>query len=86
MKLNVKAFAVACGLIWGFGLFCLAWWLIMLEGGIPKPCLLNRMYPGYTMTAVGSMIGLIWGFIDAGIGGFIFAWLYNLLVDKCQKV
>ncbi|MHC5018452.1 MAG: hypothetical protein ACYTFP_07830 [Planctomycetota bacterium] len=24
MRLNVKAFALACGLIWGLGLFCMA--------------------------------------------------------------
>jgi len=84
MKLNVKAFALACGLWWGGGMFFLAWWLIMLEGN-PEPCLLNRMYPGYTMTPLGSLIGFGWGFIDAGIGGLIFAWLYNLIVDKFKK-
>ncbi|MHC4784290.1 MAG: hypothetical protein ACYTE0_14800 [Planctomycetota bacterium] len=42
MRLNVKAFALACGLIWGLGLFCMAWWLILLEGNNPEPCLLNR--------------------------------------------
>jgi hypothetical protein len=34
------------------------------------------------MTPVGSLIGMVWGFIDAGIGGAVFAWLYNLLADK----
>ncbi|MHC4784295.1 MAG: hypothetical protein ACYTE0_14825 [Planctomycetota bacterium] len=53
MRLNIKAFALACGLIWGLGLFCMAWWLILLEGNNPEPCLLNRVYPGYTMTPVG---------------------------------
>jgi len=81
MKLNVKAFALASGLIWGFGVFFLTWWLIMREGN-PEPCLINRMYPGCTMTPLGSLIGAVWGFIDAGIGGAIFAWLYNLLAKK----
>lgn len=85
MKLNIKAFAIACGLIWGLGILCLTWWLIMLESGQPAECLINRMYPGYTMTPMGSIIGMVWGFFDAGIGGLVFAWLYNLLIDKCQK-
>ena len=85
MKLNVKAFALACGLLWGFGLLFLAWWLMWLEEGTPAPCLLNRMYPGYHFTPVGSLIGLGWGFVDAGIGGLIFAWLYNLLAGKFTK-
>ncbi|MBL7214060.1 MAG: bacteriophage holin [Phycisphaerae bacterium] len=85
MKLNVKAFALACGLLWGLGVFFLTWWLILLEGNNPAGCFLNRMYPSYTMTPIGSIIGAVWGFFDAGIGGLIFAWLYNLLVDKCSK-
>jgi hypothetical protein len=32
MKLNAKAFALTCGLVWGFGLFLLTWWLIAFEG------------------------------------------------------
>ena len=85
MKLNIKAFALTCGVIWGAGLFFIAWWLILLEGNSPDPCFLNRIYRGYTMTPVGSLIGAIWGFLDAGIGGLIFAWLYNLLAERFQK-
>ncbi|MBC8377913.1 MAG: bacteriophage holin [Planctomycetes bacterium] len=85
MKLNVKAFALTCGLLWGLGILCLTWWLVLLEGPEPPRCLLNRMYPGYTMTPLGSIIGMVWGFFDAGIGGLVFAWLYNLLAGKCQK-
>jgi len=85
MKLNVKAFALACGLLWGFGIFFLTWWLIILEGNTPAPCFLNRMYPRYTMTPVGSVVGAVWGFIDAGIGGLVFAWLYNCLLRSSKK-
>ena len=85
MKLNVKAFALACGLLWGLGIVFLTWWLIILEGQNPDGWFLNRMYPGYTMTPTGSLIGMVWGFFDAGIGGLVFAWLYNLLIDKCTK-
>ena len=85
MRLNIKAFALACGMIWGFALLFIPWWLILLEGNNPDPCLLNRLYPGYTMTPVGSLIGAIWGFVDAGIGGAIFAWLYNLFIEKSSR-
>ena len=85
MKLNVKAFALACGLLWGLGVFFLTWWLIFLEGNEPAGCFLNRVYKGYTMTPLGSIVGAVWGFIDAGIGGLIFAWLYNLLAGKCAN-
>ena len=32
MQLNIKAFALTCGFLWGVGLFFLTWWLILLEG------------------------------------------------------
>jgi hypothetical protein len=32
MKLNVKAFALTCGLVWGLGLFILTWWIIAFGG------------------------------------------------------
>lgn len=35
------------------------------------------LYIGYKPTIAGSIIGGFWGFFDAGIAGFIIAWLYN---------
>ena len=32
MKLNTKAFALTCGLVWGLGLFLLTWWIIAFDG------------------------------------------------------
>ncbi len=79
MKLNVKAFALACGLIWGVGLFALTWWLIMLEGATGEKLGIGRFYIGYNVSGLGSFIGMVWASADAFIGGAIFAWLYNLL-------
>lgn len=85
MKLNIKAFALTCGILWAAGILFLTWWLIWLEGADPAGCFLNRIYKGYTMTPLGSLIGAVWGFFDAGIGGLIFAWLYNRLVEKMTQ-
>ena len=85
MKLNVKAFALAFGLWWGFGLFFLTWWLILFEGASDAVTFIGRLYRGYTVTPVGSVIGLLWAFFDGAIGGAIFAWLYNLIISKCPK-
>jgi hypothetical protein len=35
------------------------------------------LYRGYTISPIGSVLGLIYGFFDALIGGAVFAWLYN---------
>lgn len=79
MKLNVKAFALACGLIWGLGIFVLTWWLIVLHGSGGPAGLLGRIYPGYEITALGSVIGLLWALVDGFLGGLVLSWLYNKL-------
>ena len=82
MKLNVKAFGLTCGLVWGVGLFLLTWWIIFFEGASGDPTFIGRIYRGYSLTPAGSFVGLIWGLIDGFIGGVIFAWLYNLLASR----
>ena len=77
MKLNMKVFALTCGIVWGLGLFFLTWWIIAFEGSTGETTLIGRLYRGYTISPVGSVIGLIWAFFDGLIGGAVFAWLYN---------
>ncbi len=79
MKLNEKNFAIASGLTWGLWLFVLT--IISTATGYAAAILapLSSIYIGYTVSYVGSIIGLIWGFIDAGIGMYILAWIYNKL-------
>ena len=79
MKLNVSAFALASGIIWGLGLFALTWWIIAFDGSTHEITLIGRVYRGYDISPLGSLVGLVWGFFDALIGGAIFAWLYNWL-------
>ena len=81
MELNVKAFAITVGLIWGVGLFFLTWWMIVTGGVSDEPTLIGRVYLGYRVTPAGSVIGMLWGLVDGLIGGAIFAWLYNLLAQ-----
>ncbi len=85
MKLNVTAFSVACGLIWGLGLFCITWWIIAFDGASGRQTFISMIYRGYEISPVGSLFGLGWGLADGIIGGMIFAWLYNLLVDRFGK-
>jgi hypothetical protein len=77
MKINVKAFALAAGLWWGVGLFALTWWMILFQGATGDPTVIGRVYRGYSLSPIGSVIGLGWGFVDGLIGGAILAWLYN---------
>jgi len=36
------------------------------------------VYPGYAISGLGSLIGLVYGFIDGAVCGALFGWLYNL--------
>ena len=79
MTLNVKAFALACGVTWGLGLFLLTWWIIALDGATGQTTLIGQLYRGYTVSPLGSVFGMAWGFADGLVGGALFAWLYNLI-------
>ena len=82
MKLNVKAFGLTCGLVWGLGLFFLTWWIIAFDGATGDPTFIGSLYRGYTLSPIGSLIGLVWAFVDGAIGGVIFAWLYNVIAGR----
>jgi len=77
MKLNIKALALTGGLVWGVGLFLLTWWVIFFDGATGEATIIGRVYRGYTISAGGSFIGLLYGLADGVICGAIFAWLYN---------
>lgn len=82
MKLNVKAFALTCGLIWGLGLLCITWWIMFLDGATGEQTIIGQVYRGYDISPLGSLVGLFWGLVDGFIGGVIFAWLNNCLTGK----
>ena len=82
MKLDLRAFAITCSLIWGFGLFFLTWWIIMFDGPTGEVTLIGRLYRGYSISPMGSVIGLLWALADGFVGGAIFAWLYNRITGK----
>jgi len=82
MKLDLKAFAITCSLVWGFGLFFLTWWIIMFDGPSGEVTLIGRLYRGYSISPAGSVIGLLWALADGFVGGAVFAWLYNWIVAR----
>jgi len=85
MRLNVKAFALTCGITWGFGFFLLTWWVIAFEGATGDVTIIGRVYRGYTISTIGSFIGFIWAFIDGLIAGSIFALLYNFIAARISR-
>lgn len=82
MRLNVRAFALTCGLLMGLGLFFVTLWIIAFDGASGEITFVGRVYRGYNISYLGSVYGLIWGFFDGFIGGAILAGLYNLITGR----
>jgi hypothetical protein len=84
MRLSVKAMALAGAIFWAGAIFLTTWWLILLgQGGVN--IIFTKVYPGYCVSPLGSLVGLVWAFVDGLIMGLIFAWLYNLFVPKAAS-
>jgi len=82
MRLDIKAFALTCAVIWGVALFAVTWWIIAFGGATGDATFVGRVYLGYSISPLGSLVGLVWALVDGLIGGAIFAWLYNTLADR----
>ena len=78
-KLDVKAFGLTLGIVWGAAMFLAGVASMLSNWGQAFVELFSSLYVGYKATVPGSIIGAAWGFIDAGIGGIVVAWLYNKL-------
>ncbi|HUJ77285.1 MAG TPA: bacteriophage holin [bacterium] len=81
MKLHALKFGLAAGIFWGVCLFLFTWVASLSGYGTPwLQAVVVPIYPGYTVSPLGSVLGLVYGFLDGIIGCSIFAWLYNRLV------
>ena len=77
--MSIRSISLAAGIFGALTMFLLAWWLIIIGNAEGPTTLFERVYIGYSFTPLGSVIGAVWGFVDWGIAGAIFAWLYNLI-------
>ena len=81
MNLNVKAFGIAAGLLWGACVFLVGLCHLIWPGyGVAFLGSVSSIYPGYEVGGFGSVIvGTLYGLVDGFIAGIILAWLYNKL-------
>ena len=85
MKLKPKALALSVGLVWGVNWFILTWWMILWEGVTHEVTLLGRWYRGFTVSPVGSLVALAYGFVDGFLLGLPVALLYNKLAPLIKS-
>jgi len=85
VKLSIRAMALTAGLIWG-GAILLVGIVNLMSPAYGRTFLelCASVYPGYraepTLTSV--FVGTLYGVVDGGIAGAVFAWLYNLFAGK----
>lgn len=79
-KLDIKAFSLAIGLMWASAVALLSIIASASDHYLHNITnFLSSIYLGYDLTFIGILIGIFWAFLDAAIGGFVFAWIYNKL-------
>ena len=81
---NPKALGLAGGVFWGVSIFALTFLNMYFGYASMWGALLADIYPGYSVTVIGAFIGLAYGFLDAFIGLFVLAWLYNKF-SSCKE-
>ena len=88
MKLAIRPLALTCAIVWGATALLAGvanmLWPPYADGMLQ---VLASIYPGYAAdSTVGSVMNLtLYALIDGAVCGFVFAWLYNLLLGKLEK-
>ena len=79
MKWKTGKFALTGGIVWGVAIFLCT--ILNVYFGYATAFLngIASIYPGFTLTLGGSIVGGIYGFFDMFIGVYIVAWLYQRL-------
>ena len=85
MRLDVKAAALALGIV--FGLFSLALGLIAVVTGMGLNYLnlVGGLHPGYAPTVLGVCIMAFWMFVYGLLGGGLFTVIYNYFAPSMRE-
>ncbi len=81
-RLEVVSLGLAFGIMWALGVFILGIMAAAADWGTEIVVLMSSVYLGFDPTFAGSLIGAAWGFVDAGVGGLLIAWLYNVILTR----
>ena len=79
-KLNAMAMGLAFGILWAAGAFIIVLLATYGDYATPWVALMGSAYLGVEPSLTGAFVALPWAFVDAFIGGYLFAWLYNKFI------
>ncbi len=78
MKLKPLSLGIALGIVWGGSLFVTTWVSYYTGyGRLFLETMAQSIYPGYSITPLGSFLGFVYGFIDGLISASLIALIYN---------
>jgi hypothetical protein len=85
VRLSLKALAIVTALLWGGAILFVG--LVNLAAPSYGTEFLNvtsSFYPGFhnTRSLADVMVGTGYGLVDGGLGGLLFAWLYNVFIPE----
>jgi hypothetical protein len=79
-KISPLAFGLSLGVLWCLCVVVISLTALHIGYGVGMINALSALYFGLDLTAMGIAIGAAWSFVDAFIGGFLIAYLYNLVL------
>lgn len=82
MKLHVKGFAFASGIVSGISNLVVTLFAVMTGQGLQFFEILAPFHPGYSPTILGAIIASIWMVIYGLIVGALFAYIYNYFAKE----
>ena len=74
---KVQKVALTGGIIWGGIMFITTLASVWWGYGTDFLMVWQSIYPGFTISLTGSILGLIYGFLDMYVGIYIIYWVYN---------
>lgn len=80
-KLHPIAFGLSIAILAGVSAFLMGLFANMFFNGKPLVSMVGTMYVTYNPSLMNSALGALIVFVNALIGGYIAAWIYNFLAD-----
>jgi hypothetical protein len=82
LRLNGDILGIVLGILFSLVIFVATNWLVIKGGPVVGPhlSLLSQYFFGYSVTFLGSLIGVVYAFVLGYLSGLIIAWIYNDIV------
>lgn len=78
MRLDTRAFGIACGLVTAMAVFGLTiLWLVARRDPAALELLEGVLF-GYSVTVGGAFVGALWAYVYGFLGGALLSFVYNV--------